>query len=179
MNNMVRKWDEINGTEMEGSPGAEAPEDKMSGQELAAPKEILISAMTAAGYEYDIESTDDELRFYSVYGNLMRMESWKEAEDWLNGVVFDDPAVSDRVEWILHPERFGITENPMKNAEMQMEDDYDSIDGIINNGKKDKDADDKKCRSSVVEEIRMHTKEIREHTPEDRQRSICTKERAL
>ena len=96
MDNMVRKWDEINGTEMGGSPASEAPK-----------------------------------------------------------------------------------ENPMKNAEMQMEDDYDSIDGIINNGKKDKDADDKKCRSSVVEEIRMHTKEIREHTPEDRQRSICTKERAL
>ena len=96
MNNMVRKWDEINGTEMEGSPASEAPED-----------------------------------------------------------------------------------NPMKNAEMQMEYDYDSIDGIINNGEKDKDSDDKKCRSSVVAEIRMHTKEIREHTSEDRQRSICTKERAL
>ena len=96
MDSMVRKWDEINGTEMEGSPVSGAPED-----------------------------------------------------------------------------------NPMKNAEMQMEDDYDSIDGIINNGKKDKDADDKKCRTSVVEEIRMHKKEIVERTPQERQRSICSMEREL
>ena len=34
------------------------------------------------------------------------MDSWKEAKEWLEGVVFDDPAVSDRVEKILHPEHF-------------------------------------------------------------------------
>ena len=36
----------------------------------------------------------------------MYMDSWKEAKEWLEGVVFDDPAVSDRVEKILHPEHF-------------------------------------------------------------------------
>ena len=43
----------------------------------------------------------------------MQMGGWDEAKEWLEGVVFDDPAVSDRVEKILHPERFegqGITE---------------------------------------------------------------------
>ena len=36
----------------------------------------------------------------------MYMDSWKEAKEWLEGIVFDDPAVSDRVEKILHPEHF-------------------------------------------------------------------------
>ena len=43
----------------------------------------------------------------------MQMEGWAEAKEWLEGVVFDDPTVSDRVEKLLHPERFegqGITE---------------------------------------------------------------------
>lgn len=31
----------------------------------------------------------------------------------------------------------GTRDDPLKNAEMQIEDDYDSIDGIINNGKKE------------------------------------------
>jgi hypothetical protein len=30
----------------------------------------------------------------------MQMESWEAAEEWLNGVVFDDPDVSDKVERI-------------------------------------------------------------------------------
>ena len=36
----------------------------------------------------------------------MQMSDWKEAKEWLEGVVFDDPDVSDRVEKILHPEHF-------------------------------------------------------------------------
>lgn len=36
----------------------------------------------------------------------MYMDSWKEAKEWLEGIVFDDPAVSDRVEKIMHPEHF-------------------------------------------------------------------------
>ena len=81
-----------------------------SGQE----KETILKAMEAAGYSFDkMESTDDNLRFFSEGGAVMQMESWSEAKEWLEGVVFDDPTVSDRVEKILHPERFegqGITE---------------------------------------------------------------------
>ena len=36
----------------------------------------------------------------------MQMASRKEAKEWLEGVVFDDPDVSDRVEKILHPDHF-------------------------------------------------------------------------
>lgn len=70
-------------------------------------KDQLVAAMEAAGYVLDtLESTEDNLRFYGAYGNLLTMGGWHECEEWLNGVVFDDPQVSNRVEIILHPERF-------------------------------------------------------------------------
>ena len=43
---------------------------------------------------------------FGEYETVMYMDSWKEAKEWLEGVVFDDPAVSDRVEKILQPEHF-------------------------------------------------------------------------
>ena len=70
-------------------------------------KSKIIDAMDAAGYYFDeLESTDDNLRFLGEGGQVLYMDSWKEAKEWLDGVVFDDPAVSDRVEKILHPEHF-------------------------------------------------------------------------
>ena len=63
--------------------------------------------MDAAGYSFDeLESTDDNLRFLGEGGTLMQMSGWKDVKEWLEGVVFDDPDVSDRVEKILHPEHF-------------------------------------------------------------------------
>lgn len=63
--------------------------------------------MDAAGYSFDeLESSDDNLRFLGEGGTVMQMSGWKEAKEWLEGVVFDDPYVSDRVEKILHPEHF-------------------------------------------------------------------------
>lgn len=41
-----------------------------------------------------------------------------------------------------------LSDQPLKNAEMQMEDDYGMIDGIINNGKRETE------RPSVVEQLR-------------------------
>ena len=70
-------------------------------------KSKIVAAMDAAGYHFDeLESSDDQLRFLGEYGSVMYMGSWKEAKEWLEGIVFDDPAVSDRVEKILHPEHF-------------------------------------------------------------------------
>ena len=70
-------------------------------------KSKIIAAMDAAGYYFDeLESSDEQLRFFGDYGTVMNMDSWKEAREWLEGVVFDDPVVSDRVEKILHPEHF-------------------------------------------------------------------------
>ena len=70
-------------------------------------KSKIIAAMDAAGYSFDeLESTDDNLRFLGEGGTLMQMSGWKDAKEWLEGVVFDDPDISDRVEKILHPEHF-------------------------------------------------------------------------
>ena len=67
----------------------------------------IIAAMDAAGYFFDeLESTDDNLRFLGEGGTLMQMSGWKDAKEWLEGVVFDDPDILDRVEKILHPEHF-------------------------------------------------------------------------
>lgn len=69
-----------------------------------ADKDPLIAAMEAAGYTYDgLESTNDYLRFFGEGGQVITMGGWHECEEWLNGVVFDDPQVMDRVEIILHP----------------------------------------------------------------------------
>ena len=66
----------------------------------------------------------------------MTIGGWHECEEWLNGVVFDDPQVSDRVEIILHPERFP-ERDPQRAALRAVEDSVEqndnNFDGIINN----------------------------------------------
>ena len=102
-----------------------------------AEKDQLVAAMEAAGYTLDtLESTGDNLRFYGANGNILTMGGWHECEEWLNGVVFDDPQVSYRVEIILHPERFP-ERDPQRAALRAVEDAVEqndnSFDGIINN----------------------------------------------
>ena len=102
-----------------------------------AEKDQLVAAMEAAGYVLDtLESTQDNLRFYGTYGNVITMGGWHECEEWLNGVVFDDPQVANRVEIILHPERFP-EQDPQRAALRAVEDvveqNDNSFDGIINN----------------------------------------------
>lgn len=65
--------------------------------------EKLIAAMEAAGYWYDdLESYETWIIFRGDYCTSMYFNSWEEVNDWLRGVVFDDPAVSDAVEKILN-----------------------------------------------------------------------------
>ena len=69
---------------------------------------------------------------------------------------------------------FRTTENYLKNAEMQMEDDFGMIDGIINNGPKEepkpvKQAEETKTKkSSVLAKLRQYQKEDREKTTQYR-----------
>lgn len=69
---------------------------------------------------------------------------------------------------------FRTTENYLKNAEMQMEDDFGMIDGIINNGPKEeskpvKQAEETKTKKpSVLAKIRQYQKENREKTTQHR-----------
>lgn len=118
----MSKWDEAHTEPMHDYP---------------AEKDQFSAAMEAAGYVLDTaESTEDNLRFFGVYGNVLTMGGWHECEEWLNGVVFDDPQVSGRVEIILHPERFP-ERDPQRAAlravEDAMEQNDNSFDGIINN----------------------------------------------
>ena len=118
----MSKWDEEHVEPMHDHP---------------AEKDQLVAAMEAAGYVLDtLESTEDNLRFYGAYGNVMTMGGWYECEEWLNGVVFDDPQVSDRVEIILHPERFPEADPQraaLRAVEDAVEQNDNSFDGIINN----------------------------------------------
>ena len=65
----------------------------------------VIQAMEAAGYALDIyESTSASPVYnYEMQTIPLRFESLKENMEWLNGVVFDDPEISDAVERIMHP----------------------------------------------------------------------------
>ena len=68
--------------------------------------DTLINAMNAAGYEYnEIESYEGYLVFNGE-GVAATFNNWKETEEWLDGVVFDDPTISNKVERILYPDRF-------------------------------------------------------------------------
>ena len=78
-------------------------------------KEMIMDAMRAAGYEYnEIESYDDYLVFNGE-GAMATFKSWNETEDWLEGVVFDDNEITLKVERIMHPERFYVMEESVKD----------------------------------------------------------------
>lgn len=74
-------------------------------------KEKLIPAMEAAGYHFDeLESTDGNLRFLPdgthEIGGVMISDSWNDVKEWLEGVVLEDPDTAERVERVMHPERY-------------------------------------------------------------------------
>ena len=82
----------------------ETPETSMNTARV--PVETILRAMDAASMYYDdINSSEGHLVFHTE-GAPVSFGSWKEVHEWLEGVTFDDPNVSDRVEEILHPERF-------------------------------------------------------------------------
>ena len=66
----------------------------------------LNDCMCLSGYHYDGLASDGFLCFHDNYGGSVRFDSWPEVREWLDGVCFDDPDVSDAVERILHPEHF-------------------------------------------------------------------------
>ena len=70
-------------------------------------KELLTKAFHAAGYAFDeIDSYDGYLVFSGEGGEKYTFQSWTEAGEWINGVIFDEPERNDAVERVLHPERF-------------------------------------------------------------------------
>ena len=67
----------------------------------------------------------------------------------------------EKVDWIAALER----ENPLKAAEMSMEDDYGMIDGIINNGPKEDVSEDKGSKSSIMDRLKAAKSEPQQDKP--------------
>ena len=69
----------------------------------------------------------------------------------------------EKVEWKAALER----DNPLKAAEMSMEDDYGMIDGIINNGPKEKEdkSSDKGSKSSIMDRLKAVKSEPHQDKP--------------
>ena len=59
-------------------------------------------------------------------------------------------------------------QNPLKAAEMSLEDDYGMIDGIINNGPKEKDQSEKRGKSSIMDRL----KAAKSSKPQDRPKRV-------
>jgi hypothetical protein len=70
-------------------------------------REQIVNAMSAAGLHYDeIDSYNGYIVFREDGGNPYTFTEWQEVVDWINGVVFDDPARNEAAERILYPERY-------------------------------------------------------------------------
>ncbi len=94
---------------------AELEQMKSAPEISADKKEMILDAMRASGYEFnEIDSYDDYLVFNGE-GTMATFKSWNEAEDWLEGVVLDDDQISFKVERIMHPERFYVMEESVKD----------------------------------------------------------------
>ena len=56
----------------------------------------------------------------------------------------------EKADWVAELEK----QNPLKAAEMSLEDDYGMIDGIINNGSKEKESSEKREKSSIMDRLK-------------------------
>ncbi len=79
--------------------------------------EQITEAFEAAGLSYDdIDSYGGYLVFLEEGGGRYSFDSWEEAAEWIDGVVFDDPARSEAAERVMHPERFTPGDEPFDVA---------------------------------------------------------------
>lgn len=65
-------------------------------------QDILKEAMEIADYSYNSFDSSDDYIIFNGPGYKMQFNSWDDVREWLNGVVFDDPELSDRVEKFLY-----------------------------------------------------------------------------
>lgn len=56
----------------------------------------------------------------------------------------------EKADWVAELEK----QNPLKAAEMSLEDDYGMIDGIINNGPKEDKASEKGGKASIMDRLK-------------------------
>lgn len=135
----------------------------------------------------DDSITVDEMKEYGYgWGGMLPMKEEAAAEvmksctvyrlygDDSEGMVLDASEIKnhaaqggifgvEKVEWKAALER----ENPLKAAEMSTEDDYGMIDGIINNGPKEKEdkSSDKGSKSSIMDRLKAAKSEHQQDKP--------------
>ena len=95
-------------------------------------KETLIEAMEAAGYHYDEINSDSDLAFNHEYGSV-RFDGWYDVNDWLHGVVFDDPDVSDKVETILKGQEASAVSGREDDLQKIQEEEYRRASDSVSN----------------------------------------------
>ena len=62
----------------------------------------VIEAMEVAGYTYNHLESHDGYQNFNGEGNSMTFDTFADAAEWLDGVVFDDPEITERVEFIMN-----------------------------------------------------------------------------
>jgi hypothetical protein len=88
-------------------------------------REQIISAMSAAGIFYDeIDSYEGHYVFREEGGTPYEFADLHDVVDWLNGVVFDDPARNEAAERILYPERYQQTNDNLREWAESIEREY-------------------------------------------------------
>lgn len=115
--------------------------------------------------------TDYECPVHGVY-DMQSCTVYRLYGDNTEGMVMDTSELKahaaqggifgvEKVEWVAALER----ENPLKAAEMSMEDDYGMIDGIINNGPKEDKSAKKGEKSSIMDRLKASKSEPPKEKP--------------
>ena len=85
----------------------EAAAEEPSVPELSPERmEQIVEAFEAADLSYDNINSYGGYLVFNGEGSVYSFESWAAAEDWIEGVIFDEPERNEAVERVLHPERY-------------------------------------------------------------------------
>ena len=122
-------------------------------------------------------SGDGGGRGFRSDGSVLRQNGERSAEESENERAKEDWAeVKDNPDIVAIKQHFAVDYlqdrnedrirqlsqiNPLKNAEMSMEDDYGMIDGIINNGKAPVKEESKEKKPSVIEQLKNQPQQSR------------------
>ena len=82
-------------------------EAAFGGHELSSEEiEKVIEAFNAAGLSYNEMESYGGYLIFNGDSSIYTFDSWEEASEWIDGVVFDEPERNAAAERVLHPERF-------------------------------------------------------------------------
>ncbi len=105
--------------------------------------EQIAEAFEAAGFSYDeINSYGGYLVFHEEGGTPYTFQSWEEAAEWIDGVVFDEPERNEAAERVMHPERYLDMDDVLDEAPISTVIDgevktFPNADAMQNSGQRD------------------------------------------